>query len=258
MLPTPPPSTPPEEVAAAPDVLGVEILETSDAETEKAPANPYKQLKSFLRLSTSFTAGASVDETIIGRQEEKSAIRAYVGASEAESDVGMYVSGPPGTGKTALVTAIGRDLAEDGWKVVEIGCMGMKPTDIWKEIGEALDCGKTEKDIKEYMAQEKNKVYVYFEKHFFFSVLMLILFFLLFAVSLSSMKSTLSCLLPLPLPHLPFPIFSPSFSLSLSPHPPQNSSPSPTPSTSPSAPVSSFQTACTLKSYHSRRTGKRK
>lgn len=177
MLPTPPPSTPPEEVAAAPDVLGVEILETSDAETEKAPANPYKQLKSFLRLSTSFTAGASVDETIIGRQEEKSAIRAYVSASEAESDVGMYVSGPPGTGKTALVTAIGRDLAEDGWKVVEIGCMGMKPTDMWKEIGEALDCGKTEKDIKEYIAQEKNKVYVYFENHVFFSVLMLILFF---------------------------------------------------------------------------------
>ncbi|OWZ66391.1 hypothetical protein AYX15_02286 [Cryptococcus neoformans] len=160
MLPTPPPSTPPEEVAVAPDVLGVEILETSDAETEKAPANPYKQLKSFLRLSTSFTAGASVDETIIGRQEEKSAIRAYVSASEAESDVGMYVSGPPGTGKTALVTAIGRDLAEDGWKVVEIGCMGMKPTDMWKEIGEALDCGKTEKDIKEYMAQEKNKVFI--------------------------------------------------------------------------------------------------
>lgn len=181
MLPTPPPSTPPEEVAAAPDVLGVEILETSDAETEKAPANPYKQLKSFLRLSTSFTAGASVDETIIGRQEEKSAIRAYVSASEAESDVGMYVSGPPGTGKTALVTAIGRDLAEDGWKVVEIGCMGMKPTDMWKEIGEALDCGKTEKDIKEYMAQEKNKVYVYNEKHFFFFfVLVLILLFFSF------------------------------------------------------------------------------
>lgn len=162
MLPTPPPSTPPEEVAAAADVLGLglglEILEASDAETEKAPANPYKQLKSFLRLSTSFAAGASVDETIIGRQEEKSAIRAYISTSEAESDVGMYVSGPPGTGKTALVTAIGRELAEDGWKVVEIGCMGMKVADMWKEVGGMLGCGKTEKDIKEYMAQEENKV----------------------------------------------------------------------------------------------------
>ncbi|KIS01884.1 DNA clamp loader [Cryptococcus deuterogattii 2001/935-1] len=164
MLPTPPPSTPPEEVAAAADVLGLglvlETLEASDAETEKAPANPYKQLKSFLRLSTSFAAGASIDETIIGRQEEKSAIRAYISTSEAESDVGMYVSGPPGTGKTALVTAIGRELADDGWKVVEIGCMGMKATDMWKEIGGMLSCGKTEKDIKEYMAQEENKVLI--------------------------------------------------------------------------------------------------
>ncbi|KIR43027.1 DNA clamp loader [Cryptococcus deuterogattii 99/473] len=164
MLPTPPPSTPPEEVAAAADVLGLglvlETLDASDAETEKAPANPYKQLKSFLRLSTSFAAGASIDETIIGRQEEKSAIRAYISTSEAESDVGMYVSGPPGTGKTALVTAIGRELADDGWKVVEIGCMGMKATDMWKEIGGMLSCGKTEKDIKEYMAQEENKVLI--------------------------------------------------------------------------------------------------
>ncbi|KIR75448.1 DNA clamp loader [Cryptococcus deuterogattii CA1014] len=164
MLPTPPPSTPPEEVAAAADVLGLglvlETLDASDAETEKAPANPYKQLKSFLRLSTSFAAGASIDETIIGRQEEKSAIRAYISTSEAESDVGMYVSGPPGTGKTALVTAIGRELADDGWKVVEIGCMGMKATDMWKEIGGMLSCGKTEKDIKGYMAQEENKVLI--------------------------------------------------------------------------------------------------
>ncbi|OCF45801.1 DNA clamp loader [Kwoniella heveanensis CBS 569] len=147
--PTPPPSSP--------SVRDAEITEPKEKKT-----NPYKQLKAFLRLSStpSSEAVTLVDQVIIGRDEEKTILRSYL-ANRNDVDVGMYVSGPPGTGKTALVTALGRQLTEEeGWQVVELGCMGLKTTDIWRRIGEELGCGKTERDVKEYLKQDEAKVFI--------------------------------------------------------------------------------------------------
>jgi cell division control protein 6 len=110
--------------------------------------NPYKQLKSFLRLSAagSTTDGGVSQDCIIGRDTEKAILRSYL--SSQERGVGMYVSGPPGTGKTALVTSLGRELQSQGWTVVELGFMGMKVMDVWKRLGEELSCGKTETDVR--------------------------------------------------------------------------------------------------------------
>ncbi|ODO07941.1 hypothetical protein I350_03523 [Cryptococcus amylolentus CBS 6273] len=152
MLPTPPPSTPPEDE----DVI-LDPGDVSDTETEKAPNNPYKQLKASLRYSS--IIGASVDDTIIGRQQEKLVLRDYLGKASDE-DVGMYVSGPPGTGKTALVTALGREMAGEGWKLVELLCMGMRPQDVWRTIGTELECGRTEKEVKEFVSREDTKVMI--------------------------------------------------------------------------------------------------
>jgi hypothetical protein len=107
--------------------------------------NPYKQLKAHLRLSTT-----TASQTIVGREEEKSFLRTYL-LSPTATDVGMYVSGPPGTGKTATVTLVSREMVSVGWEVVEMGCMGLKITDMWRKLGEQLGCGKTEREVQEYL-----------------------------------------------------------------------------------------------------------
>jgi hypothetical protein len=38
-----------------------------------------------------------------------------------------------------------------GWEVVEMGCMGLKITDMWRKLGEQLGCGKTEREVQEYL-----------------------------------------------------------------------------------------------------------
>ncbi|WWC86804.1 uncharacterized protein L201_001683 [Kwoniella dendrophila CBS 6074] len=136
-------------------------IDMNDGEEKERKLNPYKQLKAFLRLSssTAIDGSASVDQVIIGREEEKQALRSYL-ANRNDLDVGMYVSGPPGTGKTALVTALGRELAEEGWKVVELGCMGLKLNDVWRRLGEEFECGKTEKDVKEHITQDGAKILI--------------------------------------------------------------------------------------------------
>lgn len=66
----------------------------------------------------------------------------------------MYVSGPPGTGKTALVTSMGREVAKQGWKVVEVGCMGLKVADVWRRLGEGLGCTMSEEGVCSFMARQ--------------------------------------------------------------------------------------------------------
>lgn len=127
----------------------------SAASDDTRPSNPYKYLKSFLRLSSS-SASDETDRVIVGRAPEKHVLKQYLASQEAE--VGMYISGPPGTGKTALVTAMGRDLRRKHaqgqghqWDVVEIGCMGLKPVDMWKRLAEGLGCGGSESDVKAHL-----------------------------------------------------------------------------------------------------------
>lgn len=156
VLPTPPPSSPfspTDDVALTAERMELVRMrsestigdddtatEVDESEFVGRALNPYKHLKTFLRLSS------SRDQTIIGREEELDALKAYIGDASPH-DVGMYVSGPPGTGKTATITSLGRELKKTGWEVVEMGCMGAKVADIWRSMGEQLGCGRTERDV---------------------------------------------------------------------------------------------------------------
>lgn len=117
-----------------------EVETDTEDEPQRKHINPYKQIKAFLRLST------SPKQTIVGREEETIALRAYL-ADQNSIDVGMYVSGPPGTGKTATVTSLGRQMRTEGWHFIELGCMGLKVADVWRRMGEQMGCGKTERDV---------------------------------------------------------------------------------------------------------------
>ncbi|TYJ56934.1 hypothetical protein B9479_002379 [Cryptococcus floricola] len=147
---TPPPSSP--------SIMDVDPFELSAGPRFTKEVGAYKQLKAALRLSA--ISGSSLDDTIIGRDEEKSIISAYLNNTDSTTDVGMYVSGPPGTGKTASVTAFGRQRAAQGWKVVELGCMGLKVGDVWKRLGEEFGCGKSEKDVVEYIKSEATPTFI--------------------------------------------------------------------------------------------------
>ena len=137
-LPTPPPSSPfVSEVEAATERISLVSVD-SDASLDTRDFGPYKSLKARLRLSNS--------TGIVGRQEEQKTIREYV-ASTYKLDVGMYVSGPPGTGKTATVTAMAKALSNEGWKAIEICCMGLKAADIWSHLAGALGCANVESEV---------------------------------------------------------------------------------------------------------------
>ncbi|OXB34918.1 hypothetical protein LQV05_000960 [Cryptococcus neoformans] len=145
-LPTPPPSSPD---------FATEVIANFRPTRE---ANPYKHLKAALRLCS--IPGSTANDTIIGREEEKAAISQYLADEESDKDVGMYVSGPPGTGKTALVTVFGRQKAEQGWRVVEVGCMGLKVNDLWPRLGDELGCGKTEEEVTKFLKLNESQILI--------------------------------------------------------------------------------------------------
>lgn len=124
------------------DVSGdsTEVETDTEDEPKRKHTNPYKRIKSFLRLST------SSKQTIVGREEETRALRTYL-ADQNSVDVGLYVSGPPGTGKTATVSSLGREMRSEGWHFIEVGCMGLKVADVWRRLGEQMGCGKTEREV---------------------------------------------------------------------------------------------------------------
>ncbi|GMK54361.1 hypothetical protein CspeluHIS016_0109470 [Cutaneotrichosporon spelunceum] len=120
-------------------------------------SNAYRALKHGLRLSSSSSGGAI--SAIVGRDNEKAILGSYLSLVSA-SDVGMYVSGAPGTGKTALTTAVGRGLAEQGWRVAEVCVMGLKPQDVWTCLGVELGCGGSEDEVIAKLKTKNTRTFI--------------------------------------------------------------------------------------------------
>lgn len=115
--------------------------------------NPYKTLKMALRCSS---AGVDAGNVVVGREEEKSAVGKYLETGRIDGTLGspraLYISGAPGTGKTALVTAISNELRDEGWSTAFVNCMGLtggRKEDVWNRIVMAWGLeGKGERAIE--------------------------------------------------------------------------------------------------------------
>ncbi|KAJ6498999.1 P-loop containing nucleoside triphosphate hydrolase protein [Mycena sanguinolenta] len=78
-----------------------------------------------------------------GRDSERAAITAFFASLIDEVDdvehTGLYISGSPGSGKTALVNSILRTLDDNHVKVVTINCMALNSVDVlWERLIEEL------------------------------------------------------------------------------------------------------------------------
>ena len=95
--------------------------------------------------------------SIAGRDEERTSLLKFLTSfingtcMNNDTHTSMFISGAPGTGKTALVNAIVRDvLAEnDNIKVISINCMALKSVDaLWERIIEDLATTPRKKTAK--------------------------------------------------------------------------------------------------------------
>ncbi|KAL4261539.1 Origin Recognition Complex 1/Cell Division Control Protein 6 [Pleurotus pulmonarius] len=73
---------------------------------------------------------------IAGRDAERTIIRTFITDNSTSS---LYISGSPGTGKTALVNTILQEF-DDQVKIININCMALKNVDeLWRQLAEELD-----------------------------------------------------------------------------------------------------------------------
>jgi cell division control protein 6 len=78
-----------------------------------------------------------------GRDSERAAISAFFASLIDEADAvehtSLYISGSPGTGKTALVNSVLRALDVNEVKVITINCMALNSVDtLWERLTEEL------------------------------------------------------------------------------------------------------------------------
>jgi cell division control protein 6 len=78
-----------------------------------------------------------------GRDSERAAISAFFASlidhADAVEHTSLYISGSPGTGKTALVNSVLRTLDINQVKVITINCMALNSVDtLWERLIEEL------------------------------------------------------------------------------------------------------------------------
>ncbi|KAK7565822.1 cell division control protein Cdc6 [Phyllosticta citricarpa] len=106
---------------------------------------------------------------LIGRDEERSELRDFVSKRALSKSSGcLYISGPPGTGKSALVNEIGQELEADAdVKRAYINCMSVKSANdlylkLLEEIGEDDEVLEgAEKDTLQEILFRRDTSYVF-------------------------------------------------------------------------------------------------
>ena len=127
------PSTPKHRVRALGGLLTPRTPRTTDATTPRKQ-NVYTQAR---QLFTQSAAPAK----LIGRETEKSQIRGFIDSAKATHGGGCtYISGPPGTGKSAIVHEVLQDYEDDAnIRISVVNCVSLRTaTEVY---------GKMEQDL---------------------------------------------------------------------------------------------------------------
>ncbi|KAK2610839.1 hypothetical protein N8I77_004235 [Diaporthe amygdali] len=114
--------------------------------TPKTPQTPASSQTIYHQARQLFSRSADPGQ-LIGREEERKSLRNFLGRSDSSQPNGcLYVSGPPGTGKSAMVNEISNELVAESTTVRKayINCMSIKSSkDLYFTLLELL-CDETE------------------------------------------------------------------------------------------------------------------
>lgn len=106
------------------------------------PATPRSLLPLHVRAKALLRSTSNdIKATITCRDTEHDAITGFLQSflSKEGTQRCLYISGSPGTGKTALLNSVLRTLDHDQCNVVSINCMSLKGTDaLWQKLFDDL------------------------------------------------------------------------------------------------------------------------
>jgi len=127
----------------------IQNIKTPESLSRSIRITPYSQARQLFTSSTS----------LIGRETERNRINEFVTKHIESSTSGcLYVSGPPGTGKSAFITNIVQQFADKS-KTSIINCMSLKNTnDLLQILSKDFDIVGQKMDvIKEFFLAKSNK-----------------------------------------------------------------------------------------------------
>lgn len=110
--------------------------------TPRTPATPGSSLPTVYNAARQLFARSSNPGRLVGRDAERHELNDFIEAHVASRSGGcIYISGPPGTGKSALVKEVCEGFAErKSIRVAHVNCMSMKsPKDIYSRLVEEFD-----------------------------------------------------------------------------------------------------------------------
>lgn len=114
--------------------------------TPKTPKTPSTSQTIYHQARQLFSRSSDPGQ-LIGREEERSSLRSFLGRSGSSQPHGcLYVSGPPGTGKSAMVNEVSNELVAESTTVRKayLNCMSIKSSkDLYFTLMELL-CDETE------------------------------------------------------------------------------------------------------------------
>ncbi|KAJ7045822.1 P-loop containing nucleoside triphosphate hydrolase protein [Mycena alexandri] len=128
--------------AIVPATPTAEIAQLTLATPPPTPPNSILPIHVRARALLRATCNSPATE-MAGRDTERVAIADFFASLIDETDVvehtSLYISGSPGTGKTALVNAVLRTLYVDQVKIIAINCMALNSVDtLWERLIEEL------------------------------------------------------------------------------------------------------------------------
>ena len=138
------------------------------------PATPLISIPLYVRVRglLRFTSKAEFSMSMEGRTQERTIIESFLLILDEDSDVTesvLYISGSPGTGKTALVNSIiSSTTVSNDVKVLFINCMAIRGMDmLWQRLVEEFSsiAGKAKTGRAASKKQGKDEVSAILNKH---------------------------------------------------------------------------------------------